>query len=187
MLILKLEGEEFWDEVNEKFIYSDPTEVKMEHSLVSIYKWESKYHVPFLGREHEKTPEEFMEYIRFMILSKNADNDTIRRIITSREHMEAIKAYMDDPMTATKFSKQQQARAKINQGGEYITAELIYYWMVALQIPFECEKWHINKLLTLVQVCNLKNTPPKKMSKNEIYAQNRALNAARRAKYNTKG
>ena len=104
MLILKLEGEEFWDEVNEKFIYSDPTEVKMEHSLVSIYKWESKYHVPFLGREHEKTPEEFMEYIRFMILSKNADNDTIRRIITSREHMEAIKAYMDDPMTADRKS-----------------------------------------------------------------------------------
>ena len=117
MLILKLEGEEFWDEIKNEFVYSDPTEVKMEHSLVSIYKWESKYHVPFLGREHEKTPEEFVEYIRFMILSKNADNDTIRRIITSKEHMETIKKYMDDTMTATKFSKRQQAQAKINQGG----------------------------------------------------------------------
>jgi hypothetical protein len=101
--------------------------------------------------------------------------------------MKQIHAYMDDSMTATKFSKKQQAAARVNQGGEFITAELIYYWKVALQIPFECEKWHINKLLTLIQVCNLKNTPPKKMSKQEIYAQNRALNAARRAKYHTKG
>lgn len=187
MLILKLEGEEFWDDKKEEFVYSDPIEVKMEHSLVSINKWESKYHVPFLGREHEKTPEEFIDYIRFMILSKNADDDVIRRIVTSKKYMTEIKNYMDDTMTATTFSKSQQRAARINQGGEYITAELIYYWMVALQIPFECEKWHINKLLTLVQVCNLKNSPPKKMSKNEIYAQNRALNAARRAKYNTKG
>ena len=187
MLVLKLEGKEFWDDKKEEFVKTEPTEVKLEHSLVSIYKWESKYHVPWIGREHEKTPEEFVEYIRFMILSKNADDDTIRRIVTSKKHVEAIKAYMEDPMTATKFSKQQQARARLNQGGEYITAELIYYWMTALQIPFECEKWHINKLLTLVQVCNLKQTPPKKMSQSEIHAQNRALNAARRAKYNTKG
>jgi hypothetical protein len=101
--------------------------------------------------------------------------------------MTEIKNYMDDTMTATTFSKSQQRAARINQGGEYITAELIYYWMVALQIPFECEKWHINKLLTLIQVCNLKNSPPKKMSKNEIYAQNRALNAARRAKFKSRG
>lgn len=187
MLILKLEGEEDWDEVQEKFVYSDQAEIKLEHSLVSINKWESKYHVPFLGREHEKTPEEFIDYIRFMSLSKNITDDIIRRIITSKEHLESIKAYMDDPMTATTFSKRQQAQARINQGGEYITAELIYYWMVALQIPFECEKWHINKLLTLIQVCNLKNAPPKKMSQSEIHAQNKALNAARRAKYHTKG
>lgn len=187
MLILKLEGEEFWNEKLERFGYSDPIEVKLEHSLVSINKWESKYHVPFLGREHEKTPEEFIDYIRFMAISKNVDDEAIRRIITSKEYMTAIKNYMDDTMTATKFSKQQQAQARINQGGEYITAELIYYWMVTLQIPFECEKWHINKLLTLIQVCNLKNTPPKKMPMNEIHAQNRALNAARRAKYHTKG
>ena len=161
MLVLKLEPEEFWDEVKQEFVYSDPVEVKLEHSLVSINKWESKWHVPF--------------------------DDTLRRIVTSEKHMTSIKNYMDDSMTATKFSKQQQAQARIHQGGEYITAELIYYWMVALQIPFECEKWHINKLLTLIQVCNLKNTPPKKMSKQEIYAQNRALNAARRAKYHTPG
>lgn len=187
MLILKLEGEEYWDEKNERFHYTDPVEVKLEHSLVSINKWESKFHVPFLGREHEKTQEEVVEYIKFMILSKNIDDEIIYRIVTSKSCMEKIKAYMDDTMTATTFSKKQQAQARINQGGEYITAELIYYWMVSLQIPFECEKWHINKLLTLIQVCNLKNTPPKKMSQSEIHAQNRALNAARRAKYHTKG
>ena len=187
MLILKLDGEEFWDEEKQEFVYTEPIEVKLEHSLVSINKWESKWHVPFLGREHEKTPEEFVDYIRFMILSKNVNEDIIRRIVTSESHMKQIHTYMDDSMTATKFSKKQQAAARVNQGGEFITAELIYYWMVALQIPFECEKWHINKLLTLIQVCNLKNTPPKKMSKQEIYAQNRALNAARRAKYNSKG
>lgn len=187
MLVLKLEPEEFWDEVKQEFVYSDPVEVKLEHSLVSINKWESKWHVPFMGKEHQKTPEEMVDYVRYMILNKNIDDDTLRRIVTSEKHMTSIKNYMDDSMTATKFSKQQQAQARIHQGGEYITAELIYYWMVALQIPFECEKWHINKLLTLIQVCNLKNTPPKKMSKQEIYAQNRALNAARRAKYNSKG
>lgn len=187
MLILKLEGEEFWDDKKQEFVYTEPIEVKMEHSLVSIYKWESKWHVPFLGREHEKTPEEFVDYIKLMILSKNATDEVIKRIIISEKYMQEIEAYMKDPMTATTFSKSQQRAAKINQGGEYITAELIYYWMTALQIPFECEKWHINKLLTLIQVCNLKNSPPKKMSKNDIYAQNRALNAARRAKYHTKG
>lgn len=187
MLVLKLEGEELWDDINEEFIHTEPMEVKLEHSLVSINKWESKWHVPFLGREHEKTPEEFVDYIRFMILSKNANDDVIRRIVTSESLMTQIKNYMDDSMTATKFSKRQQAAARVNQGGEYITAELIYYWMVALQIPFECEKWHINKLLTLIQVCNLKNSPPKKMTPQEIHAQNRALNAARRAKYHTKG
>jgi hypothetical protein len=187
MLILKLEGEEYWDDNKQEFVYTDPVEVKMEHSLVSIYKWESKWHAPFLGREHEKTPEEFVDYIRMMILSKNATDEVIRRIIISEKYLKEIEDYMKNPMTATKFSKSQQRAAKINQGGEYITAELIYYWMVALQIPFECEKWHINKLLTLIQVCNLKNSPPKKMSKNDIYAQNKALNAARRAKYHTKG
>ena len=187
MLVLKLEGEELWSDELQEFTNSEPIEVKLEHSLVSINKWESKWHVPFLGKEHEKTPEEIIDYIKFMILSKNIDDDVIRRIITSQELMQQIKDYMDNPMTATVFSKQQQAQARIHQGGEFITAELIYYWMVALQIPFECEKWHINKLLTLIQVCNLKNTPPKKMSKQDIYAQNRALNAARRAKYHTKG
>lgn len=187
MLILKLDGEEFWDEEKQEFVYTEPIELRLEHSLVSINKWESKWHVPFLGREHEKTPEEFVDYIRFMILSKNIDDDIIRRVVTSEDALKQIKAYQEDPMTATTFSKKQQAVARLNQGGEYITAELIYYWMVALQIPFECEKWHINKLLTLIQVCNLKNSPPKKMSKQEIYAQNRALNAARRAKYNSKG
>ena len=187
MLVLKLEGEELWSDELQEFTNSEPIEVKLEHSLVSINKWESKWHVPFLGKEHEKTPEEMLDYIRFMILTKNVDDDVVRRIASSTDAMTKIKDYMNDSMTATVFSKQQQAQARIHQGGEFITAELIYYWMVALQIPFECEKWHINKLLTLIQVCNLKNTPPKKMSKQDIYAQNRALNAARRAKYHTKG
>lgn len=187
MLSLIIEGDERWDPDINEFIYGDPTEIKMEHSLVSIAKWESKHHVSFLNTV-EKTSEQMIDYMKLMILNKNINDEVFDKMISQEKYLKQIKDYMNDPMTATKFTREQQRSARMNQGGEYITAETIYYWMVALQIPFDpCEKWHINRLLTLVQFCNIKNSPPKKMSRNEIYAQNKALNEARKAKYHTRG
>ena len=187
MLSLIIEGDERWDQDLEEFIYGESTEIKMEHSLVSISKWEAKYHISFLNTV-DKTSEQMIDYMRFMILSKNINDEVFSKMISQEKYLKQIRDYMNDPMTATKFNKEQQKSARMNQGGEYITSETIYYWMVALQIPFDpCEKWHINRLLTLVQFCNIKNSPPKKMSRNEIYAQNKALNEARKAKYHTKG
>ena len=187
MLSLIVTGKETWDPVREEFVDEDITEFKMEHSLVAISKWEAKYHKSFMNTP-EKTSEEMIGYFRFMMVNKNINEEAFKKVITTERYLKQIKDYMEDPMTATTFSRQDQRRARMNQGGEYITSETIYYWMVTLNIPFDpCEKWHITRLLTLIQFCNLKNSPPKKMSRSEIYAQNKALNEARKAKYHTKG
>ena len=164
-------GEEYDSERNLFNTYKDQTLV-LEHSLVSISKWESKWHKPFLTKD-PKTEDETLDYIRCMTINTGVDPATYRRLTPS--HINQIQEYINDPMTATWFSDKQ--KQKPNR--EIITSELIYYWMVALQIPFECQKWHLNRLLTLIQVCNIKNQPAKKMSKRDIMAQNRSLNASR--------
>ena len=171
---------EYYDEITEEFVMFDPKSihVSLEHSLVAISKWEAKYHKPFLSNE-EKTPEETLEYICMMDSSESLTISDLRRLPSKM--MQKIQDYIQDPMTATTFSNTHQS------GREILTSEVIYYNMIAAQIPFECQHWHLNRLLTLLRVCAIKNSPQKKMSKNEIYARNRALNAQRRAKMNTKG
>lgn len=175
--------EEFNEETNE-FIYtivSKEQTLKMEHSLVSLSKWESKYCKPFLSKQ-EKTNEELLDYIKFMTITQNVKDDTYERLLRTSEAIDEINKYIDAPMTATKFV---ESSSKSN--GEQITAELIYYWMISLQIPPDYDKWHLNRLLTLIKVCNIKNQPPKKMTSRDINARNAALNAARRKQLNTKG
>lgn len=179
MLEIKIKTTELWDEEKEEFIDPKEETLKLEHSLVSLSKWESKYHKPFITKE-QKTRAETIDYIRFMTLNKNVDPDIYYCI--SNEDMDKINQYIEDPMTATTFSGKDKGASR-----EQITAELIYYWMIALNIPFECQKWHLNKLLTLIRVCNIKNAPPKKMGKNDLMRRNAALNAARRKKFNSKG
>lgn len=179
MLEIKIKTTELWDEEKEEFIDPKEETLKLEHSLVSLSKWESKYHKPFITKE-QKTRAETIDYIRFMTLNKNVDPDIYYCI--SNEDMDKINQYIEDPMTATTFSGKDKGTSR-----EQITAELIYYWMIALNIPFECQKWHLNKLLTLIRVCNIKNAPPKKMGKNDLMRRNAALNAARRKKFNSKG
>ena len=176
---IEIPGGEYWDEINEQFIYKKPQIIQIEHSLVSIAKWESKWHKPFLQTK-QLTIEESLDYLRCMTLTQNVDPYVYLRI--DDKTMQEINDYISDPMTATWFSDQKKKGNK-----EVITAEIIYYWMVALGIPFECQKWHLNRLLTLVQVCNIKNSPSKKMRPKEILANNAALNAARRKALNTKG
>ena len=180
MLRIIIPSTEMWDEVNEKFVDSKEHVLQLEHSLVSLSKWESKWCKPFLSKEN-KTFEETIDYIRCMTINQNIP-DEVYNCLTG-ENIREINEYISAPMTATRFSNDVMGKGSREQ----ITSELIYYWMIALNIPFECQKWHINRLLTLIRVCNIKNHPSKKMSRREIMNRNTALNAARRKKLRTNG
>ena len=171
---------ERWDEEKEEFIEAKYQTLSLEHSLVSLSKWESKWCKPFLTKE-DKTAEETLDYIKFMTVTQNVKPEIYDHL--TADNIAEINDYIGAPMTATTFSDDRTSKNR----REIITAELIYYWMIALNIPFECQKWHLNRLLTLIRVCNIKNSPPKKMSKQEIANRNAALNAARRKQLNTKG
>lgn len=178
MLEIIVEGKELYDENKNEFITLKSQSLKLEHSLLSVSKWESKWHKPFLVKEN-KTTDELLDYIRCMTIN-NVDN-YIYYLLTE-EDIKKIYAYIEDSMTATTINE-----VKGKRNSESVTSELIYYWMVSLQIPFECEKWHLNRLLTLIKICNIKNQPSKKMSRRQILDQNRAINAARLKKFHTKG
>ena len=171
---------EGWDEVNEEFVEPIYKTLCLEHSLVSLSKWESKWHKPFLSKA-KKSYEEIIDYIKCMTVTKNVDPEVYNHITS--ENMKQIDEYIEDPMTATTFSD--DVSGKRNR--EIITSEIIYYWMVTLGIPFECRKWHLNRLLALIRVCNINNSPKKKMSASSIMARNAELNAARRKALNSKG
>lgn len=171
---------EQWDEEEQEFIPPITQTLQLEHSLVSISKWESKWNKSFLSNA-QKTYEETIDYIKCMTLTSNVDPDVY--LCLSDENIYSVNEYISLPMTATYFNESKNGKG----GRETITSELIYYWMISLNIPFECQEWHLNRLLTLIRVCNIKNSPPKKMSKGEIMSRNAALNAARKKQYNTKG
>lgn len=180
MLRITIPGiERGWDEVNQEFVSVKAQSLQLEHSLVSISKWESKWCKPFIGGE-EKTDEEIIDYIKCMTLTPNVKPEVYRCL--TNENIKEINAYINAPMTATQFSNNNKTRTN-----EIITAELIYYWMIALDIPWECQKWHLNRLLTLIRVCNIKNSPRKKMSQRELLSRNRSLNEERKKQLNTKG
>ena len=180
MLEITIPATELWDEINEEFITTKEQTLRLEHSLVSLSKWESKWCKPFLSKTN-KTDEEMLDYVRCMTLTQNVP-DEVYRCLTD-DNIRKIYEYIDAPMTATWFHEEKTKGISREQ----TTSELIYYWMIALNIPFECQKWHLNRLLTLIRVCNIKNQPPKKMSKRDIMSRNAALNAARRNQLHTKG
>lgn len=180
MLTITIPAKEFWDETKQEFVYVDETILSLEHSLISISKWESRWQKPFLSKD-KKTQEETVDYIRCMTLTRNLNSAVYNGL--TQENYKAIDEYISSPMSATWFREDSASK----RSSEQITSELIYYWMVALGIPFECEKWHLNRLLTLIRICNIKNQPTKKHSKREIMNQNAALNAARRAQIRSKG
>jgi len=180
MLRITIPAVEQWDEAKQEFIYTKEQTLSLEHSLVSLSKWESKWCKAFLTKQ-EKTFEETLDYIKCMTLTQNVDPEVYNYLTNG--NINEINEYIEAPMTATYFSDEKTSKTSREQ----ITAELIYYWMIALNIPFECQKWHLNRLLTLIKVCNIKNQPPKKRNKKEIMSRNAALNAARRKQLNTKG
>lgn len=185
-------GNELYDPVKEIFYQTKPTVLKLEHSLVSLSKWESKWKKPFLamtqsrpGRKPEDqiSPEQFLDYVRCMTLTQNVDDNVYHAL--TKENLESIVHYIEDPMTATTISN---ANRKAGGRGRIVTSELIYAWMAILRIPYDpCQKWHLNRLLMLIQVTGLEQEPPKKMDPHSVMKQNSKINAARRMRHHTKG
>lgn len=181
MLQITIPAAEAWDESRQEFVSVKEQTLQLEHSLVSLSKWESRWHKAFLSK-NDKTEEELRDYIRCMTLTQNV-NPNVYQFLTN-ENLSQIKEYIDDPMSATVINSTPSGN---KSSREVVTSELIYYWMIALNIPPEYQKWHLNRLLKLIEVCNIKNTPPKKRSKSEIMRSNAALNAARRRQYGSRG
>lgn len=180
MLRITIPTTEQWDEVKQEFSYTKEQTLSLEHSLVSLSKWEAKWHRAFLTKQ-EKTFEETLDYIKFMTLTQNVDPEVYNYL--TNQNIDEVNRYIEDSMTATFISDDKNSKTS----SEQVTAELIYYWMISLNIPFECQKWHLNRLLTLIKVCNIKNQPPKKRSGRDIMRRNASLNAARRKQLNTRG
>lgn len=181
MLRLDIEGGELFDQSTNEFFNAKSQTLTLEHSLISLSKWESKYHKPFL--HSDKTNSELLDYIQCMTLNQNVDPNIYKFL--KQDHITKINDYIADSMTATTFPEDPTQK----KNREIVTSELIYYWMVSYQIPVEFEKWHLNRLITLIRVCGVKNQSPskKKTSQRDLAAKYAALNKQRRAKYNSKG
>lgn len=180
MLEIEVPAVELWDERTNEFVTRDAQKLKLEHSLVSLSKWESTWCKPFLS-DSERTDEEMIDYVKCMTITQNVDPETYNYL--SEDNFKAIREYINAPMTATTFSNEKNSR----KSREIITNEIIYYWMVTMGIPPEYQKWHLNRLLTLIKVCSIKNDKPKKQSKKDIMSRNASLNAARRKQLNSRG
>jgi hypothetical protein len=171
---------EWFEECTSTFTESKKETLQLEHSLISISKWESKICKPFLTKE-DKTIEETIEYIKSMTITQNVNPRIYEHL--PKEVFKQVEEYINAPMTATWFNEERNTPGN----REVITSEIIYYWMVALNIPMECQKWHLNRLLTLIRVCNIKNQPKKRRGRGEFLNDRRALNAARKEQLRTKG
>lgn len=179
MLKIIVPAKELFDESTGEFIQVKEHTLQLEHSLVSISKWESKWKQPFL---HKKTWSnlETLDYVRCMTLTQNVDSNTY--LCLTNDNLNKINQYIGDSMSATTFSNVEN-----NTSNKIITSERIYYWMFALNIPLECQKWHLNRLMTLIRICNIENAPKKKIRRQDRLSRNASLNAARRAQMNSKG
>lgn len=180
MLRIFIEQSENFNNDTQEFELLDSLVIDLEHSLLSVSKWESKHQKPFLS-PGKKTSEEIFDYLKAMVITPDVDLDALYRL--SQTDIDRTQEYIDSSQSATTFGAMPERRGP----GEVITSELIYYWMVAFQIPFECETWHLNRLFSLIRICNIKNSKPKKMSRQELAQRNFELNAKRKAELGTKG
>lgn len=186
MLTITIQKKRLWDSKNEVFVNTKEQILSLEHSLVSLSKWEAKWHIPFISEE-KKTHEQTVDYVKSMTLTQNVDDITYDML--TKENLEEINCYIDNKMTATWFAEPIGPKPRPTK--KVTTSELIYYWMISLEIPFECQKWHLNRLLTLIKVCEVKsksaNTNSNNKNKKEMLSRNAELNAARRKQMGTSG
>ena len=180
MLELIIPTTEVYQAWNNRFVDIPSCVLTLEHSLISVAKWESKWHIPYLNAK--KTTAQELDYIRCMAIGPVKDDRIFSAL--SNEHIDQIRTYIDDVMTATTFSERGSSK---KMSKEIVTAEILYYRMFINDIPMECQKWHLNRLLTLIRVCDTKNSSPTKMNKRETASRYAEQNALRKAKYNTKG
>jgi len=178
VLRLHVTTAEDYVEATQEFVAKSSVVLELEHSLVSVSKWESKWEIPFLSSE-DKTEEQILDYVRMMYLGEDFPDQVVPKM--TRAHFDSINDYINKKMTATWFRNEPSGPSR-----EIVTAELIYYWMIALSIPFECQHWHLSRLLTLIRVCNIKNNPEKKGVRQSM-ADRRRLNQERKAQLGTKG
>lgn len=180
------EPKEYFNSVDSTFVYGDPfpgATITMEHSLYTISKWEEKWKIPYLSKK-EKTPEQTIDYIRFMAFPESIDDVVFENL--TEENIKQINEYINGSFTAAKTGNiaVQEGKSRYNPD---MSADDIYASMVMARIPFECQHWHISRLLALLDIIGKKQNPPKKMGKNELLRRNAKLNAARKAKHHTKG
>lgn len=177
MLRIVIPGQELWDERKNEFVYTKPCEIRLEHSLVSVSKWEAKWKKPFLKsfeKDGDLSFEELIDYVRCMTITQNVEPKAYQNL--SKENLKDILEYIDDPMTATWFSDEKKPRTSRRT----ITSELIFSWMIDFGIPFECKKWHLNRLITLLRVCEAEHRPKKKSSQSDLLKKHARLNKMRR-------
>lgn len=179
MLELEVPERELYDERTNQFVYTKALTLRLEHSLVSLSKWEAKWRIPFLSAK-TLTNEQALDYIRCMTITQNVDDQVYQSLTPS--DMKKIETYISEEQTATTFKKTNEPPNR-----QVITSELIYFWMTSYNIPMECQKWHLSRLLTLIRIASIKNQPEKKMSKKAILSRNHSLNAARRKAMHSKG
>lgn len=179
MLTLIIKASDQYNDAINEFITIKEQTLQLEHSLISISQWESKWKKPFMSKD-KKTVEETLDYVRCMSLNKNVDDMVYQTL--SNDNISKVQDYIEEEMTATTFGPDNGPKNK-----KVITSELIYYWIIALNIPIKCEKWHLSRLMTLINICNIENTPPKKMNKRDTLSRNAATNAARKKKLHSEG
>ena len=186
MLKITIGGIEYYDEAEEEFKQVPEYKLQLEHSLVSISKWESRNKKPYLDNDTKMTVSETIDYVRCMNMTQNIPDDAFNQL--SRDNIVAINDYINDPMTATTFGTPiKQTGLKTGDKEIIKTSEQVYYLMQMYGIPHVCEKWHFNRLMTLIKIHDIKNSPKTKMSRSEIIEENRRRNEERKKKYNTKG
>lgn len=179
MLRLHIKETTFFDDRDQRFIDIGETTISLEHSLVSISKWEAKWKKSFISSK-EKSVEELLDYIRMMTITQNVKPETYLAI--TEEQFNEVCQYIEDPMTATTFNDNKKSTSS-----SIITSELVYYWMIECGIPMECQKWHFNRLMTLIRVCKIKMKPTSKMTKSDTAKMYNNLNEQRKAKLHTRG
>ena len=184
MLEITIPEQEFLNHNTNEFYKIPGATLRLEHSLISVKRWEEKWHIPFLKKDPPKTPEQLKDYIRCMTI--NTGVDPIVYDYLPKDVIDKVAAYIEDPMTATWFGEA-GTKKKTTRQKKIVTAELIYYLMISFNIPVEFQKWHLNQLLTLIQICEEENKPPEKKSQAEIARSNRELNEYRKKMFNTRG